>query len=174
MKKIILILFLIITTIIPSFATEWKQISDKLYMDVQSIEPFVDEYGRKDFNKYIFWTKKLNDNSKSFTYLEGYYKKKIEYFVDKQVIDVPSKKIAIKSNNIYGTDATLLHRFDTAGFRTDWHNIIPDTDEQILYYEVAKYKEELDKKKAEEIERIKAKQLAEEQAKVEAELESDF
>ena len=166
MKKIFLILALFIG-IAPSFATDWVSVTDKVSVDKDSIEPYIDDYGKLDSNRFIFWTKKQNNSNNTFSSLEMYYKKPIGYFVDKQIIDFQHKKIAIKANNIYDTDSKLINRFDFTDFRVDWHYIVPDTDNQAIYDEVLKAKIKYDK----EQERLVLEKQKKEEAEKQAELE---
>lgn len=166
MKKLFLILAIMLISL-PTYATNWVEVKDKVYVDTDSIEPFVNDYGRIEPDKFIFWTKKMNDNSNTFMSLENYYKRLIGHFVDKEVIDFQLKRIAIKANNIYDTDSKLMNKFDIVNYRMDWHYITPDTNDQAIYDEVLKFKIKYDK----EQEELAKKRQEEEEAKKQAELE---
>ena len=149
MKKILVIFAIFILTL-PSFATQWKEISEDMQIDMDSIEPYINHYGNIEPDKFVFWVKKINNNSNIFLQLEKYYKKNIGYFVDKEVIDCKLKKISIKSNYIYDKDSKLIHKFDFDDFRSDWSSIVPDSKDQLLFKEVFNYKLKYD----EEIKKI--------------------
>ena len=52
-----------IATILPTFATNWVQVGNKYYIDIDTIEPYVDDSGHVAPNQYSYWTKVLNDGS---------------------------------------------------------------------------------------------------------------
>ena len=150
----------------PVCASNWTEVASGVFVDNESIEPYINDYGNEESDKYSFWVKKMNNNSYTFTSLESYYKKKIEYFIDKEVIDYTQKRIAIKSNCIYGTNSELMNRFDYAHQRLDWKYIVPDTSEQELYKEVLKTKINVEKerKRLEDIRKAEELKRAEEAA----------
>ena len=59
-------------------AADWRQIDDKIYMDVDSIEFFVPDrpYNKRN-NQYSFWIKSLNDGSDNYKQLEKHFNKKV-------------------------------------------------------------------------------------------------
>ena len=65
MKKIFIII-LLFATILPTFATIWEQVSEKSWIDIDSIEPFIDDYGNAVPNQYSFWVKTLNNGSQGW------------------------------------------------------------------------------------------------------------
>ncbi|MCQ2754466.1 MAG: hypothetical protein MJ231_05395 [bacterium] len=167
MKKLFLTFLFAMFIITPSFASNWIEVSTGVFVDGESIEPYINDFGNEESDKYIFWTKRMNNNGYKYTSLESYYKKKIEYFVDKEIIDFTHKRIAIKSNCIYGVNSELINRFDYANQRIDWKYIIPDTPEQELYKEVLKTKISVEKERK----RLEDLRLEEERKKAEAEAE---
>ena len=163
MKKI-LVIFAVIFYTLPCLATQWKDLNENLQIDVDSIEPYINDYGNIEPDQFIFWVKKTNDNSPIFIQLGNYYKTQIGYFVDKEIINCKLKKIAIKSNYIYGVDSKLIHKFDFKDYRNDWSSIVPDSKEQLIFDEIFKFKLKYDEEN---------KKLAEEKAKKEAEKNSE-
>ena len=163
--KYLIIFFAISFTTIPVVATEWLTVADYTQIDLDSIEPYRDNNGNILEDKFVYWVKKKNNGSYIFSTLENAYKKKIGYFMDKEVADCKLKKFDIRSNYIYDYNSKLIYRFDNPDYRQDWHSIVPESSEYAVFNEVYKYKlkyDEEQKKKAEE-EALKAKQKAEEE-----------
>ena len=97
MKKILIILLLTLATILPTFATNWVQVGEKAYMDTDTIEPYVNEYGRAVPNQYSVWVKVLNDGSEVWRKSEKLYNKKLWYDYCRDIIDVNRKAFATKT-----------------------------------------------------------------------------
>ena len=72
MKKIIILLLTIFLSNSISNATCWEQYSTKMFIDTDSIEYYVDDYGRTNPEQYTFWIKYLNVGSSLFTSYEKY------------------------------------------------------------------------------------------------------
>ena len=58
MKKILL-MFLLFFTIasVPAFARNWVEFANKMYIDIDSIEPYIDGIRVSRKEEYVFWTK---------------------------------------------------------------------------------------------------------------------
>jgi hypothetical protein len=53
----LIILLLTTATILPTFATNWVEVGEKLYIDIDTIEPYVDDFGYTKPNQYSYWVK---------------------------------------------------------------------------------------------------------------------
>ena len=139
MKKIFIILLLTIATILPTFATNWVQTGDKSYIDTDTIEPFVDDYGRVVPNQYSFWVKILNLDSQSWRDAEKRLNKKILYIMDKEVIDVNRKTIAVKFRVYYDLKDRPIDSWEEQSILMKWRSIIPDTVGDYVYEIIKAY-----------------------------------
>lgn len=136
MKKILIILLLTIATILPTFATNWVQVGEKQYIDIDTIEPYIDDYGHAVPNQYLFWRKTLNNGN--FKMLEKTLNKKIWYSLSKCVIDVSRKTWAIKFFVVYDLKDKAITQNEYNGVLMDWQSIIPNTVGDLELYIVKK------------------------------------
>ena len=98
MKKIIF-LFLLLFVSLPVFASNWVQIAAKgnVFIDVDSVRK--ENYLRP--NVYSIWEKLVNDNSSYFINLERLYGKRVEYILQKVLIDCNTKEYKVDSATYY-------------------------------------------------------------------------
>ena len=75
MKKFSLILLAVILLSLDVLAATWVKVDNYEYIDKDSVEYYVNDYGQTDFNKKIFWYKRDNDKSKLFKDFEKDFKK---------------------------------------------------------------------------------------------------
>jgi len=125
MKKILIILLLTLATILPTFATNWVQFYEKGYIDIDTIEPYVNDSGRVVPNQYSFWTKFLNDGSEFWRKYEKIYNKKFWYIYRRCIIDVNRKASAIKMIIIYDLKGNVVDRHEYSYL--EWESIVPNT-----------------------------------------------
>ena len=137
MKKILMILLLTIATILPTYATNWVQVGQKVYMDIDTIEPFIDDYGHVVPNQYLFWRKTLNDGN--FKALEKTLNKKIWYSLSKCVVDINRKSWATKFFVIYDLKDKPITQEEYNSALMDWQSIIPNTVGDLELYTVKKF-----------------------------------
>ena len=135
MKKFLIICLVMFATILPSFATNWFEISDKFYIDTDSIEQYVDGSGRVVPNQYVYWVKYLNTNDRDWKYEEQRYGEKLWYMQFKKVVDINRKIQTLKFVAVYNLNSACIDRRELS---KHWEPCIPDT---IGGYEYEKVKE---------------------------------
>ncbi len=128
MKKV-LALFLVLLFSTPVFAAEWREIFEKKYLDISSIE-------RKD-DIITFWTKFLRKDSKE---LAPGLNKPYWYVIHHWNINCANKKERIDTLAIYGLKGEVMYSDD---YTPEWNTIIPDTYADGLYslFCIAPYEE---------------------------------
>lgn len=135
MKKLLLLFILTIATISPTVATEWIETGEKSYIDIDSIERYVDDYGNEVSSQYVYWTKYLNNGAEYFKYSEKMYNKKIWYIMSKEVIDLDKKVSYAKYTFVYDLKGNVIDSY--SDFETLKSPIVPDTvsdnEYQVIY-----------------------------------------
>jgi hypothetical protein len=139
MKKTLMTCLLILATILPTFATNWVQVGEKQYLDTDTIEPFIDDYGRRVPNQYSFWVKLLNTNSNSIKLIEKRYNKKVWYTMYKEVIDLKRKTSATKFYTFYDLKGGPISGEEINGVLMEWSSIIPNTVGELEYLIIRDY-----------------------------------
>lgn len=136
MKNFIALLFLLAFSMLQVQATNWMQVDDKMYMDMDSIEFFVpDRQYNKRNNQYSFWVKSLNDGSDNYKQLEKHFNKKVWYFLSKYIVDINTQKIAQKTSVLYAVDEkqpldSYEEQFDSL---LQWHTIVPNSVGELMF-----------------------------------------
>lgn len=139
MKRILIICLLLLGIFLPTFAKNWLEIGNKTYIDTDSIEQYVDDYGNIQRTQYTLWLKRLNDNSELFKNLEKLHSKKIHYVLSKEMIDIKTKRLASKTIVLYGIDGHVVDSFECKDLLLEWHSIIPDTVGDVEFEIVREY-----------------------------------
>lgn len=136
MKNFIVLLFLLTISMLQVQATNWIQVDDKMYMDVDSIEFFVSDgqYNKRN-NQYSFWVKSLNDGSDNYKQLEKHFNKKVWYSLSKYVVDINTQKIAQKTSVLYAVNEKqpldlYEEQFDTL---LRWQTIVPNSVGELMF-----------------------------------------
>lgn len=134
MKKILL-MFLLFFTIasVPAFARNWVEFAHKMYIDTDSIEPYIDGIRVSRKEEYVFWTKNLNDGSEPYKDWEKTYNKKIWYDLSKNVISCQQKTLMLKSIAIYDLKGNVIHADEIPFAYQEAYSIIPDSVGEIIY-----------------------------------------
>ena len=138
MKKIFIII-LLFATILPTFATIWEQVSEKSWIDIDSIEPFIDDYGNAVPNQYSFWVKTLNNGSQGWRSDEKKFNKKIWYMLSKDVIDIKRKTSAMKFFVYYDLNEKCITSEEIPFVFMNWYSIIPNTVGEYEYEIISNY-----------------------------------
>lgn len=112
MKKI-LILFAVLLFAAPVFATDWKEIFEKKYLDISSIE-------RKG-DIITFWTKFLRKDAKEVFPINN---KPYWFTINHWNIDCLNKKVRIDVMTAYDLKGDLMYSDE---YNAEWDTIIPDT-----------------------------------------------
>lgn len=136
MKNFIVLLFLLTISMLQVQASNWIQVDDKMYMDVDSIEFFVSDgqYNKRN-NQYSFWVKSLNDGSDNYKQLEKHFNKKVWYSLSKYVVDINTQKIAQKTSVLYAVNEKqpldlYEEQFDTL---LRWQTIVPNSVGELMF-----------------------------------------
>ncbi len=132
MRKFLLLLFMLFFCL-QANASSWLQLKEKTYIDLDSIDYYIDDYDNVNYNQKTFWMKNLNDKSEYFKELEKIAGTKIWYIIDKTVINLHSKKIALVSSTAYNLDNEAIDSFSRNKYELSWHDIIPDSFGEMLY-----------------------------------------
>lgn len=112
MKKIF-ILFAVLLFAGPVFATDWKEIFEKKYIDISSIN--------QKGNVISFWVKSLRKDSKDVFPLNN---KPYWYSISRWNIDCMFKKERIDVMTVYDLKGDLIYSDE---YNAEWNTIIPDT-----------------------------------------------
>ena len=129
MKKFFIILLLLLTfTNLHSQAATWVQVSDYVYIDRDSIRLYVDDYGKEDSCKKIFWIKTINHDN-LYEKLQG----KPSHILCQMIIDKAKKCIAHKSFCAYDKKGVVVFSKTYKDFELKWDPVIPDTPGEFLF-----------------------------------------
>lgn len=139
MKKILIIGLLLLGISLPTFAQNWIELGNKLYVDIDSIEQYIDDNGNIQKNQYTLWQKRLNDNSDLFKDIEKIYNKKVHYTLCKDILDVKTKKITPKAIIVYGMNGNVIKSFEFKDILMEWRSIVPDTVGEVEFEIVREY-----------------------------------
>lgn len=129
MKKNIIIIFLLFT-MLPAFASDWVQISEKDYMDLASIDKYNAIGLYRDDILYTAWIKSLNDKSQFWINLEKMLNKKLWYSMSQYVVNCSRKEVATKHSALYDTKDAYIYDKE---LYLKWESIVPDTNGEYLY-----------------------------------------
>ncbi len=129
MKKNIIIIFLLFT-MLPAFASDWVQISEKDYMDLSSINEYNTIGLYADDVLYSVWIKNLNDKSEFWTNLEKMLNKKLWYSMSQHVVNCSRREIATKHSALYDTKNNSIYDKE---LYLEWGSVVPDTNGEYLY-----------------------------------------
>lgn len=134
MKKILL-MFLLFFTIasVPAFARNWVEFANKMYIDTDSIEPYIDGISASRKEEYVFWTKNLNDGSEPYKDWEKTYNKKIWYDLSKNVISCQQKTLTLQAIAIYDLKGSVIKTDEIPFVYQEARSIIPDSVGEIIY-----------------------------------------
>ncbi len=135
MKGLLLLLLLVLFTL-PACAASWKQIAEKEYVDLNSIEKYNDTYNPQNTNIYSFWIKSLNDKTSIFTDVEKRYNIKIWYKITRNLVDCKNRTIALKSLTIYDLKGQTIDTYEEPDYSIKWNSIVPDSIGESYYYGV--------------------------------------
>jgi hypothetical protein len=126
MKKFFLIIVYFIISITCVLASEWKEISNKSYIDVSSIQQ--DSFGYR-----YAWLKLLNDGT-----FKPIKNKKIHYIMAYHAFDCSLKKVDQISVTSYGLSGEVLESWEMPNYSPKysmtWLNVVPDTNGEIWFY----------------------------------------
>jgi len=112
MKKV-LALLLVLLFASPVFAAEWREIFEKKYIDMSSIE--------RSGDVITFWTKFLRKDAKEVFPINN---KPYWYTISRWNIDCANKKERINVITVYDLKGDLMYSDE---YNSEWNTIIPDT-----------------------------------------------
>ncbi|MBR2068841.1 MAG: hypothetical protein IJ877_03670 [Candidatus Gastranaerophilales bacterium] len=141
MKKVFSILIILLFASNVTFALNWVQINDNLYIDTDTIEYYVDRYGSKDIDKYSFWVQNINSGNEYWKKLENSLKKNGEkrkpaYTNYRNLIDCKQKVITTKAFITYTENGEVLDSFDHK--YPEWSSIAPGSYGEYYYNNICK------------------------------------
>lgn len=112
MKKVLALLLVLLFTS-PVFAAEWREIFEKKYIDMSSIE--------RSGDVITFWTKFLRKDAKEVFPINN---KPYWYTISRWNIDCANKKERINVITVYDLKGDLMYSDE---YNSEWNTIIPDT-----------------------------------------------
>jgi hypothetical protein len=115
---------------LPAFASDWVQISEKDYMDLSSINEHNTIGLYADDVLYSVWIKNLNDKSEFWTNLEKMLNKKLWYSMSQHVVNCSRREIATKHSALYDTKNNSIYDKE---LYLEWGSVVPDTNGEYLY-----------------------------------------
>lgn len=135
MKKVYLLIITLLFLSIPAFATNWYQLQDKIYIDLDSIQPYNAQFGlsNNQTNTYIFWSKELNTNSNTFKDIENIYHKKFWFVMNREVINCNNQTMGLTSYADYDLNGNVLGSHEYDNYQIKWYSIVPDTISNLFY-----------------------------------------
>ncbi len=116
MKKFIIIL-LLLTTTLPAQATNWLQISQYDYIDLDSISNI--EIKERSNTKSV-WTKSYNDGTST-------YRPDVYYLQARLLIDCNTKENTIKSGWSYDKNHNIIQQANFDNNLLEWNSYIPNS-----------------------------------------------
>ena len=120
-------------------AASWVKVYDYTYIDKDSINYYVNDYGTKVFDKKVFWTKS-DGPPKNFEKNEKILNKKISYELAKWVVNTKTNEIAVKSQAIYGEDGRTVYSNTYKDYQLQWRTILPDSKSEYWCFLIKKPK----------------------------------
>lgn len=125
MKKSLLFIFLLLSGL-PALCSNWQEIHDKEYIDVDSI--------KQENNQYAYaWFKNLNPGN-----WEKINNKYHHFSTSLYIFDCKGKKIDAIAQTSYGLKGEILNVFDYSSIynpknSTTWRSIVPDSIGELKY-----------------------------------------
>lgn len=131
MKKII-ILFMVFTFAMPTFAVTWVQVGKNEFIDIDSIKNYTDDNGNIQKDKKIYWMKQNNKNGshKSF---EKLFKRKISHSLNMGIIDIDDKMNTFKGYMFYDENGTFIYDYSEKDSKLRWTKINPNSNAEFWY-----------------------------------------
>lgn len=141
MKKLLLLVCCLF--ILPVHAASWVQISDDEYIDADSVQNYVDDYGNVNYRKKAFWKKTINNGNDEqfFQTFKDIDKVDVQSVNTRLIIDYTNKTIAIKSSAAYDKNGYTTSSYSFRDSQIEWRNIIPDSRGEEYYNLVKKPKQ---------------------------------
>ncbi len=138
MKKYLSILIIFMCAFLPVYARNWVEVTNKIYIDTDSIEPYINELDRIEKGKFVFWTKNLNDGTQNFKNFENEYNKKIWYVLDKEIISCNQKTLSVKTLIFYDLKGNVINNIEIPYFAHNAYSIAPDSIGELFYNGICK------------------------------------
>lgn len=132
-KRIIskfLICFIILNCInLSAFATNWKEIAHKRYIDYDSYHQITNGLFS---NRYAVWEKLLNNGDKHFKDVEKQKGKKVWYSLTRFGVDCNSKMVSVLDVIYYDLSEETLQSNRYSEY-TGWNSIVPGSCGEYYY-----------------------------------------
>ncbi len=136
MKKLLFIFIIYFMLHLQSCAATWVQVGDEVYIDKDSIEYYINDFGETQFDKKIYWMKSINiDNT--YQQIEEGIGKKISYILAQRIVDIAQKKVAVKSCVFYDENGNSVFNFTNRDYALNWDTIVPNSNGE-FYFELIK------------------------------------
>lgn len=136
MKKFLFVLTVFLILNVKAYATAWVQVGDYEYIDKDSIEYYVDDYGKVQYDKKIYWMKTINNNN-LYENVEKMLNGKIVYCKTQWIIDTTKKSLVVKSDSCYDENGSVLASYSFKDYELDWKPIVPESKGE-LWFELVK------------------------------------
>lgn len=138
--KRFLLLTLFLLLILPVYGASWLEISNKTYIDIDSISNYIDDNDGIHLRQKIYWRKILNDGSNLFKNFEKEHNKKVWYIMTQEIINIDKKTICSKTIIFYDLKEKVLDSFTIPDCMMSWESIVPDTLGETLYNAITEKK----------------------------------
>ncbi len=130
MKKILFILLIINLFAFKAIASDWKYLSDGIYIDIQSVQKYSSFWFNSPYYK-VFWLKFADDGSikglKRLNSFRTQYDAEIDNVKVKYIIDCNQRKYAVMGFTIYyKSENENIYNYNISELNFDWQSIPPD------------------------------------------------
>lgn len=133
MKKIVFLIVAIVVTFAPVFARNWVEVANKVYIDADSVEPYIDEFNRQKPSEYIYWSKELNNGSQGYKDLEKDYNKKVWYTLNREIVSCSQKTLTLKVMVVYDLKGNLIEKTEVPSYAMQPSSVVPDSLGELLF-----------------------------------------
>lgn len=132
MKKFVLIILFVFFAL-SAYSADWVEISEKTYIDKDTLRTYVDEYSHSHSEQIVFWRKSLNDGSEYFKNIEKEYNKKVWYTMVQEIANTKNRTMCIKSIAYYDLKGNPFFNSDIRDYALQWQSIIPNSYGEYIY-----------------------------------------
>lgn len=132
MKKIVFLIVAIVVTFAPVFARNWVEVAKKVYIDADSVEPYIDEFNRQKPSEYIYWSKNLNNGSPSYKDWEKNYNKKVWYTLNREIVSCSQKTLTLKVMVIYDLKNNPIDSIEVPSYAMQPSSVVPDSIGELI------------------------------------------
>ncbi len=128
MYKRLFLILLCMQNLLPVFAVDWRATFPKRYVDFSSVSQIQDVNTFLYPNRYLFWEKRLNDNSMYFKRVEKLRGKKVWYALSRLGVDCHKGMYALYEDIPYDLNNTvIMTNYKATEYTLEWQGVPPGT-----------------------------------------------